>query len=200
MTVVEPVPSAPCAPAPETGQLARARGRMWGIKPTPEATREVTVRRLKQDLLAQPRPSTPVGTFAALLAGALAGASISEMLGDGVHEPVPGLWDREPLHPKVAAVAAGSFVTKELTAIRGSGYIVDALEAALWALHSTSMFADGVLAAVNLGDDADTTAAIYGQLAGAASGLDAIAASWRDQVLMRNEIIGFADELHALAL
>ena len=51
--------------------------------------------------------------------------------------------------------------------------MIDALEAALWALRSTTTFEAGVLAAVNLGDDADTTAAIYGQLAGALYGLEA---------------------------
>ena len=51
----------------------------------------------------------------------------------------------------------------------GTGYVVSALEAALWALHNTPTFEDGVLAAVNLGDDADTTGAIFGQLAGGPS-------------------------------
>ena len=75
----------------------------------------------------------------------------------------------ESLHPKVVAAARS---TREPPAVRGGGYVVDALEAALWALRSTSTFEAGVLAAVNLGDDADTTAAIYGQLAGAVYGLD----------------------------
>ena len=46
------------------------------------------------------------------------------------------------------------------------------LEAALWAFHRSESFGDGCLLAVNLGDDADTTAAIYGQLAGAYYGID----------------------------
>ena len=50
--------------------------------------------------------------------------------------------------------------------IRGGGYIVNALNAALWAFWSEEDFEKGALAAVNLGDDTDTTAAIYGQLAG----------------------------------
>ena len=62
------------------------------------------------------------------------------------------------------------------------------------AAHDSS-FEAGVLAAVNLGDDADTTAAIYGQLAGARYGLDGIPARWREQVVMRDEILGFADAL-----
>ena len=65
-------------------------------------------------------------------------------------------------------IAAASSV-REPPAVRGGGYVIDALEAALWALRSTASFEAGVLAAVNLGDDADTTAAIYGQLAGAST-------------------------------
>jgi ADP-ribosyl-[dinitrogen reductase] hydrolase len=73
--------------------------------------------------------------------------------------------------------------------------VVDALEAALWALHSTSTFEAGVLAAVNLGDDADTTAAIFGQLGGAIYGLSGIPPHWRDRVLMREQILALADAL-----
>ena len=82
--------------------------------------------------------------------------------------------------------------------MRGGGYVVDALEAALWALRTTSSFEDGVLAAVNLGDDADTTAAIYGQLAGAHYGLDGIPERWRERVHQRDEILAFADALFDL--
>ena len=76
--------------------------------------------------------------------------------------------------------------------------MIDALEAALWALRSTSTFEAGVLAAVNLGDDADTTAAIYGQLAGAIYGLEGIPSHWRERVLLGDEILAFADALQAL--
>lgn len=136
--------------------------------------------------------------FAALVVGALRGATVGDLLGD-VYEPVSGAWGEEPLHEKVLAVASGSFRTKEPPAIRGSGYIIDALEAALWALRSTRTFEEGVLAAVNLGDDADTTAAIYGQIAGAIYGVDAIPERWRDQVAKRDEILRFADQLYDLA-
>lgn len=137
--------------------------------------------------------------FAGLLIGALRGETVSALLHQGVFEPVPGLWAREPLHPKVVTVAAGSFRVKEPPAIRGGGYIVDALEAALWALRSTRTFKDGVLAAVNLGDDADTTAAIFGQLAGALYGVDGIPERWRERVAMRQEIIALADALFEVA-
>ena len=99
------------------------------------------------------------------------------------------------LHPKVLAAATS---TREPPQVRGGGYVVDALEAALWALRTTTTFEDGVLAAVNLGDDADTTAAIYGQLAGAIYGVDGIPERWRAKVHRGDEIIAMADALYDL--
>lgn len=76
-------------------------------------------------------------------------------------------------HPKIEEVARGSFRRKAPPEIAGSGYVVRSLEAALWALDRTETFRDGALLGVNLGDDADTTGAVSGQLAGAISGEDA---------------------------
>jgi ADP-ribosyl-[dinitrogen reductase] hydrolase len=56
-----------------------------------------------------------------------------------------------------------------------------------------------VLAAANLGDDADTTAAIAGQLAGASYGVEAIPAAWRAKLAMHDRITDLADGLYALA-
>jgi ADP-ribosylglycohydrolase len=106
---------------------------------------------------------------------------------------------RVRLHPEVKAVAAGSYLDKSPPEIRGNGYIVLALEAALWAVASTSSYEQAVLAAVNLGDDADTTAAIAGQLAGALYGVDGIPVRWRNKLIYGEEIEGFADRLYELA-
>ena len=73
------------------------------------------------------------------------------------------------------------------------------LEAALWAFFKTEDFTAGALMAVNLGDDADTTGAVYGQLAGAYYGAESIPASWREKLVMKEKIIDFADRLLALA-
>lgn len=137
--------------------------------------------------------------FAALLVGALGGRAEDELIGGGAFAPVAGLWEGKPLHPEIAAVAAGSFRAKQPPAIRGGGYVVEALEAALWAVHTTGGYEAAVLAASNLGDDADTTAAIAGQLAGALYGVEGIPARWRERVAMRDEILGLADALEALA-
>jgi ADP-ribosylglycohydrolase len=80
------------------------------------------------------------------------------------------------------------------------GFVVKSLEAALWAFHRTSTVAEGAIAAVNLGDDADTTGAIYGQLAGAHYGVGAIPAEWLSTLAQRDVVAGFATRLHAAAL
>ena len=119
--------------------------------------------------------------FAALLDGAFAGATKEQLLTPRYARD-PGYWDRQPLHPVIDGIAAGSFVAKQPPAIRGSGYAAHALEAALWAFHHSTTYRDGCLLAVNLGEDADTTAAIYGQLAGAYYGESGIPAEWRSRL------------------
>lgn len=83
----------------------------------------------------------------------------------------------KPLHPLIQKVAQGSY--RDNSAIEGSGWVVKSLEAALWAFYSSSSFEEAVLRAVNLGDDADTTGAICGQLAGAYWGESGITDSLR---------------------
>jgi len=88
------------------------------------------------------------------------------------YSPPKGYWQEHPLAPEIDEIAAGSFKSRKPPEIEGSGYVVKRLEAAPWAFHHTDSFRDGCLLAVNLGDDADTTGAIYGQLAGAFYGAD----------------------------
>ncbi len=130
----------------------------------------------------------------ALIVGATQGLSKEQLLSDQ-YSPVEGLWQEKPLHPEIAAVAAGSFKQKQPPEIQGSGYVVQSLEAALWAFHNSSSFKQGCLMAVNLGDDADTTAAVYGQLAGAYYGSPGIPLSWRKRLAMSKEISAMADSL-----
>ena len=92
------------------------------------------------------------------------------------------------LHPEIDAVAAGSFRGKQPPEIAGSGYVVESLEAALWAFHDAKDFRQAVLRAVNLGDDADTTGAVCGQLAGAYWGEDGIPDKWREGLARKDMI------------
>lgn len=97
----------------------------------------------------------------------------------------------------VAAIARGTYRGKQESDIRGSGYVVQSLEAALWAFSRSESFADAILVAANLGDDADTTAAVCGQLAGAYYGEQGIPSHWLERLARRSEIVAFADELGA---
>jgi ADP-ribosylglycohydrolase len=118
--------------------------------------------------------------FSSLLVGALEGRTKPELL-DSARAPAQ-------LHPRVRAVAEGSFLRREPPAIRAHGYCVATLEAALWAFARHDDFAAGALAAVNLGEDSDTVGAVYGQLAGAHYGLDAIPSAWRALIHRRADI------------
>ena len=132
--------------------------------------------------------------LAGLIIGALQGKSKDDLLAP-LFTPVAELWDREPLAPKVEAIAAGSFLKREPPAIRGTGYVVESLEAALWALAKSRSFEHGALLAVNLGDDADTTGAVYGQIAGAYYGVEGIPERWRSKLAKLATIESFAKRL-----
>lgn len=97
--------------------------------------------------------------------------------------------------PTIAAIARGEYRVKSSEQIKGTGYVVDSLEAALWCFYKTDSFKDAILTAANLGDDADTTAAICGQVAGAYYGASGIPAKWLERLHMRNEITLLADNL-----
>ena len=97
--------------------------------------------------------------------------------------------------PKVAAIARGDYLGKTYADIKGSGYSVQSLEAALWCFQQTDSFAAAILLAANLGDDADTTAAITGQLAGAYYGERGIPGHWLDKLHDGAEIAATADRL-----
>ena len=81
--------------------------------------------------------------FGALIAGAVNGADKEELLSEG-YCPVNGYWDRNPPGPEIAAIAHGSFKKKNPPAIKGTGYVVQSLEAALWAFHRSTYFEEGV--------------------------------------------------------
>ena len=101
----------------------------------------------------------------------------------------------KPTMPKVQAIAAREYLHKRESQVTGSGYCVESLEAALWCFAQTSSFEAAVLRAANLGDDADTTAAIVGQLAGAHYGKAGIPARWLVKLHQRTEIEALADAL-----
>jgi ADP-ribosylglycohydrolase len=136
--------------------------------------------------------------LAALLVGAVNGASREQLLSSH-YSPIPDYWENNPLIGEIDEIAAGSFKHRQPPEIRGTGYVVESLEAALWAFYHSKSFEEGCLLAANLGDDADTTGAVYGQLAGAFYGAQGIPLSWRAKLAYRELIESFAEQLFSLA-
>lgn len=83
--------------------------------------------------------------------------------------------------------------------ISGSGFVIDTLEAAFWCLLTTVDFKSAVLAAVNLGEDTDTTGAVAGALAGLYYGVDAIPTKWLETIAWRDRIETIAAKMKPLA-
>lgn len=139
------------------------------------------------------RPVQCCRVYGTLISLAIAGAAKGDLLS-------PDRFTDLDLHPEVHDIVVGqSYLRREPPEIRGTGYCVHALEASLWAFARADSFRDAVLAAANLGDDADTTAAICGQLAGAYWGESGIPEAWRSKLALPDVIDTLADRLWHLA-
>jgi ADP-ribosylglycohydrolase len=136
---------------------------------------------------ASPQCLSACAYLGVVLCGLLHGLPREGVLDPG-WETIGRVNERFPLHSEILDVARGSFRTKHPPEIRGSGYVVHSLEAALWAFHDAADFRQAVLRAVNLGDDADTTGAVCGQLAGAWFGESGIPAEWRSGLAGQDQI------------
>jgi ADP-ribosylglycohydrolase len=134
--------------------------------------------------------------FGGLLAGAISGENKKTLLSPG-YSPLVGYWENHPLAPEIAEITLGSFKTRQPPQIKGGGYVVHSLEAAMWAFYQSVDFRSGCLLAANLGDDADTTAAVYGQIAGAYYGVQDIPEHWRSLLAMKDTIQALAEGLYA---
>jgi ADP-ribosyl-[dinitrogen reductase] hydrolase len=125
--------------------------------------------------------------LAAMISAALSGADKDKVL-FGIE---PNLF----ACPKVRSIAAGEYRLKKENEISGRGYVIHCLEAAAWCFYTSNSFRDAVLLAVNLGDDADTTGAVCGQIAGAFYGEDGIPPEWLERLTMVSKIRCIADRL-----
>ena len=100
------------------------------------------------------------------------------------------LADKENLHHYDRLQDLDTFKTLPADKIKSTGYVVDALEAAVWSLITTDSFEQTLLKAVNLGDDTDTVGAIAGGLAGLFYGYDSIPEDWLSAIKRREWIEG----------
>ncbi len=127
--------------------------------------------------------------LATQIQAALSGQSKKEILSDCRFNPS---------ERKVINIQNQSYKYKIIDEVKGTGYVIDSLEAALWCFNISNSFEETVLMAANLGDDADTTAAVAGQLAGAYYGYNLIPEKWLDKLAMKEEIIVLAMKLFKL--
>ncbi len=123
--------------------------------------------------------------FAGLLADSISGKPRRDVLARRSFE---GAW-------AIAEVLDGSWRGRSRDQIRSSGYVVHTLEAALWSVARTADFRNAVLLAANLADDADTVAAVTGQLAGAIYGLSGIPEQWLDQIAWKDRLLDTGERL-----
>jgi len=135
--------------------------------------------------------------YAALIVGAIQGADKQQVLSTRF-SPVAGYWDKHPLVDEIDEIARGSFKRREPPQIESTGYVVKTLEAALWAFYRSGTFEEGCRLAVNLGGDADTCGAVYGQLAGAFYGEFGIPERWRQVLAQRILIETVAEKIFGL--
>ncbi|CAF4167281.1 unnamed protein product [Rotaria sp. Silwood2] len=133
--------------------------------------------------------------YGALIVAALQGYTKDKILDKQFYSKHFEWFSERPLCDEIKQVAEGSYqkLGGYEDGIRGKRYIVNALEAALWAFWSDgNSFERGALAAVNLGDDTDTTAAIYGQLAGAYYGYKKLPQHWLQHIYAKKFMLNLS--------
>jgi ADP-ribosyl-[dinitrogen reductase] hydrolase len=177
--------------AGDTNPMSAGNGSLMRLSPV--AIRHFRDRDMLRDVAARQSRTTHAAEeaveacvfYAERLADAIEGASRADLLGGRTGT----------LIGKVGDIMAGGWRGRRRDQVRGTGYVVQSLEASLWCVGSTPDYSAAVLKAANLGDDADTTAAITGQLAGAIDGAMAIPSAWRDRVAWGAQIQEKADTL-----
>lgn len=136
--------------------------------------------------------------MACLIAAAIDGMSKEELLSENFLLNFAGL-QPNGIDVTIREILMGSFKTKRPPEIIGSGYVVKTLEAALWAFYETNDFESGALKVVNLGHDADTTGAVYGQIAGAYYGLEGIPEKWLKKIYREQDMQTIVERLYAIS-
>lgn len=136
--------------------------------------------------------------YTGLIIAALNALEKDEILSYAYAKYIFGLIDDKSLDVK--CVLEGSYKHKTRDEISSTGYVIHSLEAALWCFYNSQNFDDGLKLAVNLGNDTDTIGAIYGQLAGAYYGFDAISKDLRENLMRSDFLQDTALRLYEVAL
>ncbi len=138
--------------------------------------------------------------FTAIIIGAIEGKSKKDLLSSGYAKEIFGALKSCVFDQEIVDVVLGSYKNKIRDEISSSGYVVNTLEAALWAFYNSESFDEGLILSVNLGFDADTVAAVYGQIAGAYYGIDMIGNEFKNNLLNVELIKSVSLDLYELLL
>jgi ADP-ribosyl-[dinitrogen reductase] hydrolase len=172
--------------APETRQKSDGNGALMRLAP-------VAIRHWRDEQSARPIADAQSRTthFSDISAGAceLTAALLTRLISGQPWEAAVLVPQNPYWHDAVKQLdPSTNWPARGRDSIRSSGFVLHTLEAALWAVDTTSSFDEAVLRAVNLGDDADSVGAVAGQLAGARYGLSAIPPQWRQELLQEPRI------------
>lgn len=136
-----------------------------------------------------PRCQLACAMYCEVAAALLRGIDIQQAVADGqklLRQLVGDQYPEESL--AFQRLTSGNISELPIEQISSSGYVIHCLEASLWCAMRAGSFAEGVLAAVNLGDDTDTTGAVAGGLLGLRFGRAEIPTDWIDVLARRGDI------------
>lgn len=136
--------------------------------------------------------------YTGLIWAALHGVTKQQLL-EPNFSPVKGYWQQNPIPQALQAIFAGSYKEKAAEELKTSGYVANSLEIALWGFFHGEDFKSGMEMVVNLGDDSDTHACIYGFLAGAYYGYDSFPEARKEGLAEKERIMHFAQQLYTKA-
>jgi ADP-ribosyl-[dinitrogen reductase] hydrolase len=141
-----------------------------------------------------PRCQLACAYFVEVAAAMIRGTAISDAIAEAREAIKIILAERHPSEEtKFARLFSADFESLPESDLSGSGYVIHCLESSLWCAAGADSYAVGVLRAVNLGDDTDTTGAVTGGLLGLRFGQSAIPEEWVEQLARRDDILALGD-------
>jgi|GEM_PF-382089 len=183
----------------ELGKWAGGNGALMRTLPAALAYGRDPEQAIRIGRMTHPHPESDaaIAIYHRMVDALLEGAGPEDALAVGL-APLPGA---EPAVSRNIAALGHRFARlkdRPGERIRAGGYVVETLEAALWAFLRTDSLEECITVAVNLGDDADTVGAVVGGLAGAAYGPDAVPRRWSQELRERAVIDALAEGLYGV--
>ena len=176
-----------------TGERSCGNGSLMRCIPTALARPDAAIRR--QELI---EISAVTHAHIRCTDSCVAYGEIANALLEGVEAPDALAAARTlDLHPEVRG-ALDIDPALPVDRLRTSGYVIDSLGCAVWAIQQDATFEDVIVALVNRGHDTDTTGAIAGGLMGTLLGAAAIPIRWREKLEYHARLVAAFPQLIVL--